>query len=251
MTCKIEILYEKDGIVVINKPAGLLVHPDSSTSEETLIDWIKEKYPESSNIGESMLLRDGKKIERPGIVHRLDKDTSGALLLAISEEAFEHLKSLFKNREIEKTYYALVYGSLKKKQGKIDRPIGKNAKDFRLWSAQRGAKGKLREAVTEYSVLKSGEEASFLKIKPYTGRTHQIRVHMKAINHPIVADPLYAPKYESILGFKRMALHAYGLSFKELRGNDVHIEAPFPEDFFKVISYFQLQEDLKVERPNT
>jgi 23S rRNA pseudouridine1911/1915/1917 synthase len=124
-----------------------------------------------------------------------------------------------------------VYGVLKESSGVIDRPIGKSAKDFRKWSAQPGARGTLRDAVTEYQVVRQGTEATFVEVRPQTGRTHQIRVHFKAIHHPVVCDALYAPRNDRILGFNRLALHARQLSFRLMDGTMLTAEAPLPEDF--------------------
>ena len=230
---KIEILYEDDDILAINKPAGLIVHSDGKTKEATVTDWILEKFPESKNVGEPTVLTSGEEINRPGIVHRLDRETSGVLLLAKTIEGFTHLKNQFQNRLTKKIYNAFVYGIVKNEEGTIDRPINRSKKDFRLWSAQRGGRGEAREAVTHYKVLKRNEEnlATYLELRPETGRTHQIRVHLKAINHPVVADSLYAPKREPILGFKRLALHARSISFLNMKDEEVIVTAPLPADF--------------------
>jgi len=226
----IEVLYEDDTLVVINKPAGLIVHSDGRTKEKTLVDWIVGIYPEMQCVGEVMH-RDGIAIVRPGIVHRLDRDTSGVLVLARSAESFFHLKEAFQSRQIKKEYRAFVYGVIKEEKGTIDRPIGKSASDFRAWSAQRGARGILRDAVTNYSVLLRGRATSYLALFPETGRTHQIRVHMKAVHHPVVCDALYAPKRECLLDFGRQALHAYKITLTLLSGEQKTFEAPLPEDF--------------------
>ncbi len=225
------ILYEDNDIVAINKPAGLVVHGDGRTTEPTVVDWILEKYPEAKDVGEPIELTNGGTIIRPGIVHRIDRDTSGVLLIAKTENAFVFLKSQFQRRDTRKTYNAFVYGSMKENEGEINRPITRSRKDFRLWSAQRGGRGEARDAVTIYKVLKRTEEASFIEAHPLTGRTHQIRVHFKAINHPIVADALYAPKREALLGFKRLALHAREIIFENIAGKEIHVEAPYPPDF--------------------
>ncbi len=232
----ITILYEDDQSLVINKPAGMMVHPDGTSKDKTLTDWIMEKYPELENIGEEQTLRTGETIKRPGIVHRIDKDTSGVLIIAKTQEAFLHLKEQFQERTVEKVYQAFVYGHFNEVEGIIDRPIGKSKKDFRRWSAQRGARGTLREAVTEYKVLFSAKEVSFVELFPKTGRTHQLRVHMKAINHPLVSDILYAPSHQSLLGFKRLALHAKSVSFNSLSGDRIEIIAPYPEDFEQAVA---------------
>jgi 23S rRNA pseudouridine1911/1915/1917 synthase len=240
---QIPILYKDSHILAINKPAGLVVHSDGRTKEKTMVNWILENYPKTKDVGEPIQLSWGKEILRPGIVHRLDRDTSGVLLIAKTEEGFTHLKEQFQNRTIKKTYNAFVYGAMKEEEGTINRPIARSRKDFRLWSAQRGARGEMREAVTNYKVIKTKEDigesgASFIEVKPITGRTHQIRVHFKAINHPVVADLLYAPKKEPVLGFKRLALHASMLEFKDLEGKKHEIIAEFPDDFKVALSYF-------------
>ena len=231
MEAKPSVVYENEEVVVLNKPAGLIVHPDGYEKGPSVSDWVREQYPETRTVGESFQLRTGEVIERPGIVHRLDRDTSGALLVARTPEAFAHLKRQFQERAVKKVYHAFVYGEMKQKDGRIDRPIGKSAKNFRLRSAQRGARGTLREAVTEYSVQMIMPDVSFVEIRPHTGRTHQIRVHFKAINHPVVCDPLYAPKREALLGFSRLALHAHGLTFRMISGEERTVEAPYPHDF--------------------
>lgn len=231
-TYDIEILHEDDDLLVINKPAGILVHPDTAeTSERTVADWVRDTYPAARSVGEPLRLRDGTEIDRPGIVHRLDRDTSGVLVLVKTHAAFSALKRQFQNGEIEKTYNAFVYGVPEPRHGTIDRPIGRSSKDFRLRSAQRGARGTLRAAVTEYTVTEENGEYAYLTIWPRTGRTHQIRVHCKAIHHPIVCDALYAPKQPCTLGFERTALHAAAIRFQLPGGDEQTCTAPLPADF--------------------
>lgn len=232
-----KILFENDNVVVINKPAGMLVHTNGKDTAPTVVDWVRENYPNAENVGETQVLSDGTEIKRPGIVHRLDRDTSGVLLIAKTQEMFEHLKSQFQSHKIAKTYVAYVYGSVKKSEDVVNESIGKSRSDFRQWSASRGKRGVLREAVTEYTVLdrfqKDGEEFTFVELRPKTGRTHQLRVHMKYINHPIVADELYGGKLfkkSHNLGFKRQALHAQKIIFQDLGGEDVEVVSPVPQD---------------------
>lgn len=234
----IPILYQSTDILAINKPAGLVVHGDGRTTEPTLADWVLEHFPQTKEVGESITLTSGEIIHRPGIVHRLDRDTSGVMLIALTEKGFDLLKGQFQDRDIKKKYHAFVYGIVKEDEGVIDRPIARSRKDFRLWSAQRGGRGEARDAVTDYKVLKRDEEkdVTFIEASPHTGRTHQIRVHFKAINHPVVADSLYAPKRDPILGFKRLALHAKQITFTTLDREGVTIEAPYPEDFKVALS---------------
>ena len=241
---EITIIYEDDAILVIDKPSGLVVHPDGKTQEKTLVDWIFKQHPYMKEVGEPLVLSphdgisadtstSGEVIERPGIVHRIDRETSGVLVLAKNQNSFLHLKEQFQRREIEKEYRAFVYGEMKEDKGVIAREIGRSSKDFRLWSAQRGARGKLRDARTDYQVLNRGGGFSFVSVFPKTGRTHQIRVHLKAINHPVVCDKLYAPKRECALGFTRLALHAYTLSLTLPSGERKKFTSELPQDFIK------------------
>jgi|SRR3989339_88678 len=238
-----KILYEDEDILVVNKPAGIMVHGDGRTKNKTISDWILKTRPEMKEVGEPARFhgKDGdvKIITRPGIVHRLDKDTTGVLIIAKNTYAYRFLKKQFRERSIKKTYIAIVHGSVKEERGVIDRPIGRSATDFRKRSASRGAKGDLRQAITTYRTVKRFEEKtkdgikkySLLELFPKTGRTHQIRVHLKAIGHPIVSDNLYAGKLGGGLSLDRPALHAKSVSFSNLSGKSVTVEAPMPSDF--------------------
>ena len=232
------ILYEDTDVVVITKPAGVLVHPDGVSDEKTISDWMVEQYPQSVSVGEPLTLKDGVEIKRPGVVHRLDRDTSGVLILAKTSDAYEHLKTQFQERDASKEYLAFVYGVFKQQKGVVEAPIGRSAKDFKQWSAQRGARGALRDAYTEYEVLGSDREHSIVRFLPKTGRTHQIRVHAKYLNHPLVCDRLYAPKHECSLGFSRVALHAHRLSLMLPNGEQKTFEAPLPDDFIQALEGF-------------
>jgi 23S rRNA pseudouridine1911/1915/1917 synthase len=236
---KVTILYEDENVLVINKPAGLVVHGDGKTKEETLVDWILENRPEMKSVGEQLTLSNGEVIERPGIVHRIDRETSGVLLLAKNNSSFKYFKGQFKERNIRKEYHAFVYGDLPKDFETINRPIGRSKTDFRQRSVQSRARGELREAITYYEVIDRGTDTTFVRVLPKTGRTHQIRVHFKVIHHPIVADSLYAPKQPELLGFKRLALHARSLEFKNMDGKIITVEAPYPEDFAHAIDQFR------------
>ena len=219
--------------MVLDKPSGLLTHADGRNKEESLTDWIAQNYPELEDIGEQERLQNGEIIKRYGLIHRLDRETSGVILVAKTEKSFLFLKKQFQDRLVEKTYHAVVWGALKEREGIVEKPIGRSATDFRKWSAESGAKGELREAVTEYKVLVQNEEWAYLEVKPKTGRTHQIRVHLKSINHPVVCDKLYAPKRSCVLGFDRLALHASSIRFKLPNGTDLEVESPLPEEFEK------------------
>jgi 23S rRNA pseudouridine1911/1915/1917 synthase len=241
------ILYEDDDIVVVNKPAGLVVHSDGRTVEPSVSEWFVSKYPESRNVGEPLKLTARSSnleasIERPGVVHRIDRETSGVLLLAKTVEGHKVLKEQFQNREIEKVYHLFVYGNLKDDYGTINLPIGRSVSNFRKRSAERGARGEIREALTYFQVLKRDPDKNFtfVEAKPKTGRTHQIRVHFKALHHSVVCDKLYAPNKPTLLGFSRLALHARAITFKNVSGEKVTIESPYPEDFqnaLKIIDF--------------
>lgn len=227
------ILFEDESVVVINKPSGLRAHRDKFSKPEdvTVADWFVEKYPDAHDVGEPLTGHSGAVIARPGIVHRLDGDTSGVMILAKTQEAFLSLKAQFHDRLAEKEYRAFVHGKVKVVKGIIDRPIGRSSKDFRLRSAQRGARGLMRQAVTHWERLASSEDYSYLKLMPKTGRTHQLRVHLKAINHPIVCDSLYAPTHAPALGFSHLALHAHTLTITLPGGELQTFTAPLPQDF--------------------
>lgn len=232
---QVSLLYEDDDVAAINKPAGLIVHADGRSKEVTIADWIVKKYPQTENVGEPLTLSDGTVVKRQGIVHRLDAETSGVLLFAKTSKGHAALKKQFLDRTIEKTYQLFAYGILKEDEGIINRPIGRSKNDFRKWLAGRGTRGELREAVTAYKVLSRDKEVSFVEAYPKTGRTHQIRVHFKAINHPVVCDSLYAPNQACIFGFERVALHALRIEFTNTKGEKIKVEAPYPEDFQSAI----------------
>jgi len=252
---EIKILYEDKDILAIDKPSGISVHADGRSKparnasgiadaggEKTIADWVLKNYPKLKGIGEPVTFNN-QEIDRPGIVHRLDKDTSGVLLIMKTAKAFAFFKKQFMDREIKKTYYAIVSGWLKEDKGIINKPIGRSPSNFRRRLAGRGARGQLREAITEYKVLKRFEEKikgkvvkfSILEINPKTGRTHQIRVHMKFLNHPVVCDSLYDPKGFCPVDFNRLALHAKSIEFKNLKGKTQKIESLLPKEFKKYL----------------
>ena len=233
MNTEPEVLFETKDMVAINKPAGLVVHYDGKTEEPNVVEWMEKHYPGSKGVGEPLTLSTGDVIERSGVVHRLDRDTSGVLLLARSQESYIHLKGQFQNGHIRKKYRAFVHGCIKQNRGNISRPIGRNKNDFRKFSARKRIRGNEREAETIYNLIQATDDASYLLLMPQTGRTHQIRVHMLAIHHPVVCDGLYAPNKGCILGFDRLALHAYEIMFKDLQGEEHTVRAPLPEDFLR------------------
>lgn len=216
-----KVIYENADVLVIDKPAGLNVHAGGRTIEATLSDWVIKKYPEMKDVGEPFVLipntKDLPPIPRPGIVHRLDRDTSGVMILAKTPEAFVYLKEQFKEHKVKKEYLALVYGHVTGESGVIDTPIGKSKKDFRQREATLEAGGKMREArtiweVKERLVDKAGHQFSLLHVRPETGRTHQIRAHMKSIGYPVTCDSLYAGGRICVPPMTRHSLHASKLS---------------------------------------
>jgi 23S rRNA pseudouridine1911/1915/1917 synthase len=245
----IAILYEDAHCVVINKPADLMVHSNGKEDGPFLTDWIVEHFPMAKGVGEPARSEAGVDLDRSGIVHRLDRDTSGALIVAKTQECHAWLKKQFQDRTVFKKYLAFVWGEMEEEFGTISREIGRSGSDFRKWTAQRGARGEVRDAETYWTRIWTGisegnpeerkdgigNKFSLLEAEPKTGRTHQIRVHFNAIYHPVVGDSLYAPKRPPALGFERLALHSWIFEFENMEGKRIRIKAPFPEDFEKAI----------------
>jgi 23S rRNA pseudouridine1911/1915/1917 synthase len=227
----VSVIYEDDDVIAVNKPAGIAVHEDGHTTGPFLTDWVREHRPELVGVGETMRLQNGTVIDRPGVVHRIDRDTSGVLVLAKTQEAFMRLKEQFQGRGVEKVYHAVVWGEMTQASGTVDRPIGRSRKDFRLWTSGPTAGGTMRAATTRWHALAVGNGFSYLAVEPKTGRTHQIRVHMKDIGHPVVCDMRYGVKKGCALGFTRLALHAHALSFTHPNGARITFEAPIPVEF--------------------
>jgi 23S rRNA pseudouridine1911/1915/1917 synthase len=224
----ISIIYEDDDVLAVNKPAGIIVHPDNAHKEGALIQEIVKTRPKIVGVGDDEL--------RPGVVHRLDRDTSGVLIIAKNQKSFEYLKSLFQNKEIIKKYIALVEGNVKNNKGVINMPIGRSKNDFRKRVAALNIEGKTKEAVTEYKVIERFSKHTLVEAFPKTGRTHQIRAHFKAIGRPIVCDALYGGKKAKCpLGLNRHFLHANFLEFTLPKGGKIKLEADMPEDLENVL----------------
>ncbi|MCE9585585.1 RluA family pseudouridine synthase [Candidatus Nomurabacteria bacterium] len=237
----IKILYEDKDILAIDKPSGISVHPSAmlrtnsdNKKEKFVTDWVLKNYPKMKNVGEPAMYN-GVEIKRPGIVHRLDKDTSGVLILAKNQKSYEFIKEQFQNREVKKVYYALAQGKINKDKFIIDKPIGRSPNDFRKRLAGRGARGELREAITEFKVLKRFKDFTFLEVHPKTGRTHQIRVHLKSISHPVVCDGLYNSKGICPKDIDRLALHSLSIEIKNPKGETLKIESTLPKEFKKFL----------------
>jgi 23S rRNA pseudouridine1911/1915/1917 synthase len=232
-----EVLLENKDFVILNKPAGLLVHGvfdkhGAKHSESTLTDWLARHYPETQQVGDVPE-------QRGGIVHRLDRETSGAIVVARTQEAFSQLKKLFQTRKVHKTYVALVWGKVQDDQGVVDKPI--SIKDG---SVKRTVfKGKMtREAVTEYRVVgrysDGKDEFTLLEVSPKTGRTHQIRVHLSSIGQPVVGDKLYGKK-GTVADLDRQFLHAAKIAF-EFDARAIEAAAPLPKELVDVLARLKL-----------
>jgi 23S rRNA pseudouridine1911/1915/1917 synthase len=193
------VLYSDDHLVIINKPYGLVVHPGAGNREGTLAGALLYRFPEISGLGPA---------ERPGIVHRLDKETSGIMVVARSPEAYASLQKQFKDRDVRKVYLGLAWGKMPAK-GRIDKPIGRHIKHGQRMSVHTR---KPRPAETFFNVREEFKGMSFLEIRPVTGRTHQIRVHLAAAGHPLAGDSRYGRRKEQPK-FPRLFLHAHRLSF--------------------------------------
>ncbi len=264
------ILFENADLLVIDKPAGMLVHGMSKflglrrksqiergdaksriknmssvlsdSPESSLVDWLLKKYPEIKNVGDHNPQAgefEQKTFDRPGIVHRLDRETSGVMVVAKNQEAFNFLKKLFQTREVKKTYLALVWGRVSEERGIIDKQI--SIKDGSI--KRTVGKGKMpREAVTEYEVMGRygvGVKAlTLLKVFPKTGRTHQIRVHLNSIGHPVVGDKLYGKKKE-VLGLTRHFLHANSLELPLPSGGRITVASDLPLELALVLEKAQ------------
>jgi 23S rRNA pseudouridine1911/1915/1917 synthase len=219
----LDILFEDDDLVVINKPAGLVVHPGAGHREHTLVNALLHHCPELSGIG-------GK--ERPGIVHRLDKETSGCLVVAKNDEAHRDLSEQFAARTVEKIYLALVAGTMRKGSGTIEAKIGRHPVHRQRMAV---AETRGRSAKTEYRVVRSGKEMSLIECRLHSGRTHQIRVHLHHLHHPVLGDKVYAPKLAKTL--PRQMLHAWKLGFHHPRTKQWNnFEAPLPDDFEQALA---------------
>ena len=234
-----DIIFENEDVLVINKPAGLIVHSDGRTEEPSVADWVLSTFPNMKDVGEAWTSPQGEVVPRPGIVHRLDRQTSGIMVLAKTSDAHEHIKEQFQNREVQKTYRAFVYEHMKEDEGTIEKEIVRiRSKPPRWGVARKEEDKKHRAAVTDWKMLKlgvdpkTGKKISLLELSPKTGRTHQIRVHLKSIDRPVVCDPLYAKNMPCLLDFSRLALHAHAISFVLPGENEPQtFEAPMPPDF--------------------
>ena len=219
----IEVIYEDDDIIVVNKPKGLVVHPANGNPDGTLVNAIMAICKDSlSGIGGEI---------RPGIVHRLDKDTSGLLIVAKNDKAHINLSEQIKNHEVKKTYIALVRGTVKENEATINMPIGRSTKDRKKMAVNKNGK----EAITHFKVLKRYDNYTLLEVNIETGRTHQIRVHLSEIGYPVVGDMVYS-NGKNKWGVEGQCLHAQKLEFKHPTTNKImELEADLPQYFKDIL----------------
>jgi 23S rRNA pseudouridine1911/1915/1917 synthase len=218
----LEIAYEDHDVIVVNKARGMVVHPAPGHSSGTLVNALMHHCTDLSGIN-------GER--RPGIVHRIDKDTSGLIMAAKHDKSHLSLSAQLKAHSVTRRYIAIVHGRLEHDQGTVDAPIGRDPKDRKLFAVNT-VNGK--HAVTHFKVLERFPDYTILELQLETGRTHQIRVHMKFIGHPLVGDPVYGRTKG--VAMQGQALHAAVLGFKHpLTGEDLEFEAPVPEDMLKVV----------------
>ena len=226
-----EIIHLDKNIIVLNKPAGLKVHPSSAKENDTLVNGLLSRFSEIENINDGS----ADSILRPGIVHRLDQDTSGIIVVARNQKSFDELKKIFQTRKITKKYLALVIGRIQNKKGIIEKPIAKSSSYKKQTIASGKTKTKIREAITEYEVIQEFTDFSLVEASPKTGRTHQIRIHLFSLGNPIAGDKKYRLKKISKIALPaRQLLHAQKLDF-ELFDKKYSFEANLPEDFKKFL----------------
>jgi 23S rRNA pseudouridine1911/1915/1917 synthase len=222
----LNIIYEDNDLLVINKPHGMVVHPAPGHYEGTLVNALLYHLKDLSGIGG---------VERPGIVHRLDKDTSGLMMVAKNDKAHLSLSKQIKDRTIEKKYIALVHGKMQKNEGIIDAPIGRSPRHRKKMTVIRSEKLKSKEATTHYRVLERFRNYVLVELKLVTGRTHQIRVHLASIGNPVVGDSVYG-RASNEFGIKRQLLHAAQLKFNHpVSGKLMEFKAEPPADFLAVV----------------
>lgn len=238
----VPVLYDDHGLLIIDKPAGLSVHPGAGVKEVSLSEILRQQFPEIEGVGEA---------HRPGIVHRLDKETSGVMLVAKTQAMYEHLKDAFAERKIKKEYLALCIGVPEKAHGFIEVPIGRDPKDFRKYTTKNPVETK--PSLTEYRVLEtlslpvtryplpSGgiDKTALISVNLHTGRTHQIRVHMASVGHPLMGDSLYGGKRVRLSGLSRQFLHARRIEVQLPDGTWVEAVSKVPEDLKSVLATLQ------------
>ncbi len=222
----IPVIFEDENILVIDKPSGVVVHPFDFSDEETVVDFLHAHSPVMFSINNSITLQDERIIPLGGIVHKLDRETSGVMIIAKNEPTFKALKKEFLNHATTKKYIALVEGVVEKENYTIDAPLGRNKKEYKQSVSPINPRGELRSAITEVNVLQKNSNTTLVELAPLTGRTHQLRAHMSHDGHPIVGDVAYG----STVKDSRIMLHAYSLSFI-LNGEEKTFTAETPAEF--------------------
>lgn len=235
----LRVIVLSDQYLVLDKLAGLICHSDGRTEEPSVAEWLAQNYPETQGVGEPWISPQGERVPICGLVHRLDRTTSGILIAARTQEMWDYLRGEFKARRVEKEYRAIVYGHMASDGGRIVAEIARSGEKPKRWYAKPRDESHVRAAITDWRVLgrgvsTEGESYSYLALFPKTGRTHQLRVHLAHIGHPIVADHLYAPDRAPILGFTRPALHAFSIALVLRDGCQVSFGAELPPDFLPV-----------------
>jgi 23S rRNA pseudouridine1911/1915/1917 synthase len=230
-----QVVYEDNDFLVIDKPSGLITHQKNLEDKQpSVVDWVIENYPELKDIGEPFIAS-GAEVPRAGIVHRLDKDTSGLLLIAKNNEAFFYFKNLFQTKNIKKYYLALVHGKPKEPKSTISSPLGRIGMKRTTKIAGKKVIDE-KEAETEYETVKNYSNYTLLRLSPKTGRTHQLRVHLNSIGHPIAGDPVYGfKKLSPPPELNRLFLHAYRLEFLTPDGKSLALEADLPGDLSSIL----------------
>ncbi len=223
-----EILYEDENYLIIDKPSGVNTHPNfKNLNEPSIASWLIFKYPYLKNVGEDPL--------RPGIVHRLDKDTSGILVIAKNSQAFLNLKEQFQKRLVKKEYLALVWGNPPFDKGIINYPLARSKKSPFRRKIVLDKNQNSKEALTFYEVLKRFKDFSLIKVIPKTGRTHQIRVHFSSIGFPLVGDKEYGKRKNKKIKINRLFLHAFRCEFYSLDKKTIKIKCPLPQELMKFL----------------
>lgn len=238
----VPVLYDDHGLLIIDKPAGLSVHPGAGVKELSLSELLQQQFPELEGVGEA---------HRPGIVHRLDKDTSGVMLVAKTQAMYEHLKDAFGQRKIKKEYLTLCLGVPEKLHGIISTPIGRDPKDFRKYTTKNPVEPK--PSLTEYRVLETLslpttlyplppggiDKTALISVNLHTGRTHQIRVHLSSVGHPLLGDNLYGGKKVQLAGLSRQFLHARRIEVQLPDATWIEAVSKVPEDLKNILATLQ------------
>ena len=229
----LRVLYEDAELLVIDKPAGMVVHPAPGARRDTLVNALLHRARHIASVGAT---------ERPGIVHRLDRDTSGVLAIALTPASLESLAKQFRERSVRKEYIAVAHGAVRHPRGRVELPVGRDPRERKRMRAAATSRGRTRSALTTYEVIERLPGATLLRLSPHTGRTHQLRVHMQSLGHPLIGDHLYGGTRHAVRGcpknaaaaieaFRRQALHAHTLAIAHpVTQKPLRFEAPIPDD---------------------